>query len=47
MARAFADDLAAAIPAAELARRLAQISPQGTTEGSLFVPDGYELIPLM
>jgi putative protease len=47
VARAFGDYLAGAIPAAELARRLAQVSPQGTTEGSLFVPAGYELIPLM
>ncbi|NNJ12928.1 U32 family peptidase [Chloroflexales bacterium ZM16-3] len=47
VARAFAEYLAGAIPAAELSRRLAQVSPQGTTEGSLFVPEGYELIPLV
>jgi putative protease len=45
--RAFADYLAGTIPAAELARRLPQIAPEGTTEGSLFVPAGYEMIPLM
>jgi putative protease len=47
VARAFADYLAGAIPAAELARRLPQIAPEGTTEGSLFVPAGHALIPLM
>jgi putative protease len=47
VARAFADYLAGSITAAELARRLPQIAPEGTTEGSLFVPEGYEMIPLM
>ncbi|MBX0328219.1 U32 family peptidase [Oscillochloris sp. ZM17-4] len=45
--RAFAEYLAGTTSAAELSRQLAQVSPQGTTEGSLFVPEGYELIPLM
>ena len=31
----------------KLARRLAEITPQGTTAGSLFVPAGYQEIPLM
>jgi putative protease len=33
--------------AAELTRQLQRAAPQGTTEGSLFVPANYELIPLM
>jgi len=45
--RAFRDYLAGAIPAPDLARRLAQVAPQGVTEGSLFVPQGYEVIPLL
>jgi putative protease len=45
--RAFQERLDGAIPAHELARRLQRLAPQGTTEGSLFVPDDYELIPLM
>jgi putative protease len=32
---------------AELGRRLLRAAPQGTTEGSLFVPSGYTAIPLM
>jgi putative protease len=47
IARTFGDYLRGAIPAAELARRIAQVAPQGATEGSLFVPQGYELIPLL
>ncbi|NTW03825.1 MAG: U32 family peptidase, partial [Oscillochloris sp.] len=45
--RAFADYLGGNIAAVDLARRLAQVAPQGITEGSLFVPEGYDLIPLM
>jgi len=33
-------------PPRELAQRLKQISPQGTTEGSLFVPS-HELLPVL
>ncbi len=47
VARAFADYLAGTIPAPELTRHLSQIAPAGTTEGSLFVPAGVELIPLL
>ena len=47
IALAFQDYLDGAIPAPELARRLQRHAPQGTTEGSLFVPAGYEVIPLM
>jgi putative protease len=45
--RAFQQYLAGAIAAHELARRLQRLAPQGTTEGSLFVPDDYLAIPLM
>ncbi len=45
--RAWQAALSSAIDAAELTRRLARVAPQGTTEGSLFVPDGYMTIPLM
>jgi putative protease len=44
---AFQEYLAGSIPAHALTRRLQQLAPQGTTEGSLFVPDNYEMIPLM
>ncbi|NTW97047.1 MAG: U32 family peptidase [Oscillochloris sp.] len=47
VARAFGDYLADTIPAADLSRRLALVAPQGTSEGSFFVPDGYEVIPLL
>ena len=45
--RAFQECLAGAIPTYELTRRLQRMAPQGTTEGSLFVPANYEMIPLM
>ncbi|NCC37457.1 MAG: U32 family peptidase, partial [Chloroflexia bacterium] len=44
---AFQATLAGTMTPAELGRQLQQITPQGTTEGSLFVPDGYATIPLM
>jgi putative protease len=44
---AFQEYAAGAITAHELTRRLQRLAPQGTTEGSLFVPDDYELIPLI
>ncbi|MBP1467824.1 U32 family peptidase [Candidatus Chloroploca sp. M-50] len=44
---AFQATLAGTMTPAELGRHLQQITPQGTTEGSLFVPDGYATIPLM
>jgi hypothetical protein len=34
-------------PTRGLARRLAEVAPQGTTEGSLFVSGGYLTLPLM
>jgi putative protease len=45
--RAFQEYLVGGIPAHTLTRRLQQLASQGTTEGSLFVPDNYEVIPLM
>lgn len=45
--RAFQQYCARSINAHELARKLQRIAPQGTTEGSLFVPAGYEAIPLL
>ena len=45
--RAFADTLAGKLPSAKLTRRLAEITPQGTTVGSLFVPEGYMELPLI
>jgi putative protease len=47
VAGAFADALADRISAAALTSRLQQAAPQGTTEGSLFVPNNYLTIPLM
>jgi putative protease len=47
VSRAFADALAGKLPSARLARRLAEITPQGTTAGSLFVPEGYMELPLI
>ncbi|MCU0495493.1 MAG: U32 family peptidase [Chloroflexaceae bacterium] len=45
--RAFRDYLAGRSTAAELTRQLQRVAPQGTTEGSLFVPENYMVIPLM
>jgi putative protease len=45
--RAFMDALAGKLPSAKLTRRLAEITPQGTTAGSLFVPEGYMELPLI
>jgi putative protease len=47
IARAFQEQLAGAISAHELARRLQRTAPQGTTEGSLFVPDQDLIVPLL
>jgi putative protease len=43
--RAFADALAGRLPARELARRLQRLSPEGITEGSLYVPQDYPTLP--
>ena len=45
--RAFEDALAGRSAARELAQQLARIAPQGITEGSLFVPEGYLTLPVL
>jgi putative protease len=45
--QAFQATLAGKQPSHELTRQLQRVAPQGVTEGSLFVPDGYLTIPLM
>ncbi len=47
VARAFADVLAGRMSARELAARLPRLAPQGVTEGSLFVPEGYQALPVL
>ncbi len=47
IAAAFQSTLAGAQSAAALTALLGRLAPQGTTEGSLFVPDSYLSIPLM
>ena len=44
---AFREALEGVIGERDLERRLAQIAPQGVTEGSLFVPASHALIPLL
>jgi putative protease len=45
--RAFGEALAGRLPSHELARQLQRIAPQGSTEGSLFVPADHMVIPLV
>ncbi len=45
--RAFADYLAARATPDQLQRRLRQAAPEGVTEGSLFVPSGSALLPVL
>ncbi len=45
--QAFQQYLTGVITAQELTHRLQRLAPQGTTEGSLFVPADYEVIPLL
>ena len=47
MGKLFADALSGQLTAAELTQQLPRVAPQGTTEGSLFVPDNYLALPLM
>ncbi|HZG65210.1 MAG TPA: U32 family peptidase, partial [Herpetosiphonaceae bacterium] len=47
IARLFADALDGTLPIPALTRQLHRIAPQGTTEGSLFVPDTYLSVPLL
>jgi putative protease len=44
---AFRDTFAGRLSAAELDARLQKAAPQGTTEGSLFVPDDYLRVPVI
>jgi len=45
--RAFAGALTNRSKLPDLARQLAAIAPQGVTEGSLFVPAGYDALPIL
>ncbi len=47
IANAFADALAGRIGSKELYQRWKRISPQGVTEGSLFVPNNYMTLPVL
>ncbi len=47
VARAFADVLAGRIGARELAARLPRLAPQGVTEGSLYIPEGWRQLPVL
>ncbi|MCG8348603.1 MAG: U32 family peptidase [Chloroflexales bacterium] len=47
IARAFADTLGGKLPSDELTRQLQRLAPQGTTEGSLFVPANYLTLPVL
>jgi putative protease len=47
IARLFASALAGRLPSQELGRQLRSISPQGVTEGSLYVPAGYKELPIL
>src|SRR5262249_54131515 len=45
--QAWLDALDGKLPARELTQRLQRLAPQGATEGSLFVPSSYLMVPLM
>ena len=47
VAKSFADVLAGNVTWQELGQLLKQFSPQGTTQGSLFVPKGKELLTIL
>lgn len=47
VARAFGDALSGRATAGELGAQLAKIAPQGITEGSLFIPEGYLTLPVL
>jgi putative protease len=44
---AFADVLAGRSSARELTQRLRRIAPEGTTEGSLYVPENFTVLPVL
>jgi putative protease len=45
--RAFADVLVGRIAPRDLASRLPRLAPQGVTEGSLYVPEGWRQLPVL
>jgi len=47
VSRAFADTLWGKSSARELAETLRRVTPQGVTEGSLYVPAGYRELPIL
>ena len=47
IARLFESALAGRLPALELGRQLRSVAPQGVTEGSLYVPQGYKEFPIL
>jgi putative protease len=47
IARLFVSALAGRLPSQELGRQLRSVSPQGVTEGSLYVPAGYKELPIL
>jgi len=47
VARAFAETLAGRKTARDLARALQRIAPEGITQGSLYVPEGYLTLPVL
>jgi putative protease len=47
VARVFASALEGHLPSHELARQLRSAAPQGVTEGSLYVPQGYKEFPIL
>jgi putative protease len=47
IARLFESALVGRLPALELGRQLRSVAPQGVTEGSLYVPQGYKELPIL
>ncbi|MGA3016639.1 MAG: DUF3656 domain-containing protein [Bryobacteraceae bacterium] len=47
ISEAFARALTGGLSARDLAAELRRLAPQGTTEGSLFVPAGYQELPIL
>ena len=47
VARGVEEFLAKKCSAGELSRRLKQLAPEGTTEGSLYVPAASALLPVL
>jgi putative protease len=47
VARAFASYFSGRRDSAKLLRELRRLAPEGTTQGSLFVPEGYLTLPVL